>query len=239
MTTAAALGDSLAGPPPDSPRTPAEALRVFYSHGSPRILTAALAVALAARFAVSGWSLWDLLPVVLLVVFWPIQEWLIHVFILHWKPRRLFGRTLDFHLPREHRAHHRDPWNYRILFIAPQAFLYSLPLLVALWFAITPTTELALTGIAGHLALALHYEWIHMLIHTRVQPRTAFYRRLWRNHRLHHFKNERYWFGVTRLEADRLLGTDPEPGTVVTSPSVRTLGLPPPGWIDETATPGA
>ena len=32
---------------------------------------------------------------------------------------------------------------------------------------------------------------------------------LWRNHRLHHCKNEHYWFGVTMLSGDRLLGTAP------------------------------
>jgi hypothetical protein len=239
MSAAEAFRIDLSGPPADSPRTPGEALRVFYRHGSPRILTAALVLALAARVAVSGWSLWDLLPVALLLVFWPIQEWLIHVFVLHWKPRQVLGRTLDFLVPREHRAHHRDPWNHEILFIPLPAFLYSLPLLVALWLAIMPTTALALTGIAGHLALALHYEWIHLLIHTRVQPRTAFYRRLWRNHRLHHFKNERYWFGVTRLEADRLLGTDPEPGAVPPSPTARTLGVTPPGLQELEKAPGA
>ncbi len=168
-----------------------------------------------------------------------MQEWLIHVFILHAKPRVVFGRTLDFQVPRAHRAHHRDPWNYQILFIPLRAFIYSLPLLVLLWLALMPTTALALTGIAGHLALALHYEWIHLLIHTRVQPRTAAYRRLWRNHRLHHFKNERYWFGVTRLGADRLLRTDPEPEAVTISKTARTLGVPPPELAKPAAARGA
>lgn len=79
------------------------------------------------------------------------------------------------------------------------------------------------TAIVVHLALALHYEWIHFLIHTRVQPRLGYYQRLWRDHRLHHFKNERFWYGVTRLEGDRLLGTAPVPGTVSLSPPCRDL----------------
>ena len=35
------------------------------------------------------------------------------------------------------------------------------------------------------------------IVDSRVWPRTALYQRLWRNHRLHHFKNEHYWMGVT------------------------------------------
>jgi hypothetical protein len=43
-------------------------------------------------------------------------------------------------------------------------------------------------------------------------------------HRLHHYKNEHYWFTVTTAgTADRLFGTHPEPGSVQTSPTVRAL----------------
>lgn len=209
--------------PAGSPRTLREALPIFWRHASPLVLAAALAGAIAVRAALGGWSAWDLAPVAAVVVLWPLQEWLIHVYVLHFRPRTFRGRTIDFRVPRKHRAHHRDPWNYEILFIPLQSYLYSLPLLVALWYLVTPNPRLAWTGIAAHLALALHYESVHFLIHTRVQPRTRFYRRLWRNHRLHHFKNEHHWFGVSRLEADWLLGTAADVDRVAPSPSVRHL----------------
>ena len=38
-----------------------------------------------------------------------------------------------------------------------------------------------------------------------------------------HFKNENYWFGVTRLRGDRLLRTGPDPATVELSPTCREL----------------
>jgi sterol desaturase/sphingolipid hydroxylase (fatty acid hydroxylase superfamily) len=47
---------------------------------------------------------------------------------------------------------------------------------------------------------------------------------VWRNHRLHHYKNEHYWFTVTSAgTADRLFGTYPDPASVQTSPTVRSL----------------
>lgn len=207
----------------DSPDTLAKALPIFLAHGSPRILIAALALAVAYRLSLGGWSWWDLAPVAGLLLFWPIQEWLIHVNILHFRPFRLFGREWDFRVPRKHREHHRDPWNYDILFIPMHSFLYSIPLLIGLWVVITPTPALAWTGIATHFLLALHYEWIHYLVHTRVRPKTRFYQHLWDNHRLHHFKNERYWFGVTRTEGDWLLGTAPNARAVETSATCRNL----------------
>jgi hypothetical protein len=206
-----------------SPRTIAEALPVFIRHGSPFILAVSLMLSLAVRFAIAGWSLLDLVPALAVFLFWPIQEWLIHVHILHFKPFSVRGRTIDFRVPRKHREHHRQPWNYEILFIPMHSFVYSLPALVIIWTVLTPSAGLAWTAISVHLALALHYEWIHFLIHTRVQPRLAFYQRLWRNHRLHHFKNERFWYGVTRLEADRLLGTSPVANDVPLSRTCRNL----------------
>lgn len=207
----------------DSPDTIARALPIFLAHASPRVLIAAVLLALGYRLSLGGWSGWDILPVVGILAFWPIQEWLIHVHILHYRPVRAFGRLWDFPVPRSHREHHADPWNYKILFIPMHSYLYSLPLLVGLWYLVTPTAELAWTGITAHVVLALHYEWIHYLVHTRVRPRTRFYQHLWDNHRLHHFKNERYWFGVTRTEADWLLGTAPNAREVATSARCRDL----------------
>jgi hypothetical protein len=206
-----------------SPRTLREAVPVFLAHGSPRLLIACLAAAFAARIAVGDFSAWDALPLVGILLYWPVQEWLIHVFILHARPKRLFGRTYDFRVPRKHRAHHREPWRLELLFIPIHSFVYSIPIMLVLWWLVTPTPALALTGITAHFALALHYEWVHFLVHTRVQPRRAYYQRLWKNHRRHHFKNEHYWFGVTMLGGDHLLRTAPDLAEVETSKTARTL----------------
>jgi hypothetical protein len=212
----------------DTPRTLREALPVFLGHGSPRVLLLAFAAAVTARGALGGVSLRDVVPVVVIAALWPLLEWLIHVVILHAKPVRLGRFTLDGRVPRKHRAHHGDPWNAELVFIPFHSFAYALPIVVALCFGLTPDAKLALTSLAFFLLLALHYEAIHFLIHTRVAPRGRTYQALWRNHRLHHFKNEREWFGVTRLEADRLLGTAPAAEGVPTSPTARTLGVAPP-----------
>ena len=73
----------------------------------------------------------------------------------------------------------------------------------------------------------LGYEWVHFLIHTDYKPKTAAYRRLYKSHRLHHFRNENYWFGVSRLAADKVLNTSPERDDVPMSPTVKALhGIP-------------
>jgi sterol desaturase/sphingolipid hydroxylase (fatty acid hydroxylase superfamily) len=94
---------------------------------------------------------------------------------------------------------------------------------------------LALTG-GSHVGLWLTlmmvscvlvatYEWCHFLIHTPYRPRSRYYRNIWRSHRLHHFKNENFWFGVSSDAADRVLGTSPDQVRVPKSETVRTLGM--------------
>jgi sterol desaturase/sphingolipid hydroxylase (fatty acid hydroxylase superfamily) len=206
-----------------SPQGLREALSVFLRHASPRILITALALALLARGLAGDFGPADLVPIALLLLLWPLQEWLIHVCVLHWRPRRLLGRTLDFAVPRSHRAHHADPTDLSLVFIPLHSYVYTLPLLLLFWLTVSPSVPLALTGLAAYLVLALHYEWVHFLVHTRWKPRWRPYRALWLHHRLHHYKNEHYWFGVTRRGADRWLRTLPVGDAVPTSPTCRTL----------------
>ena len=64
------------------------------------------------------------------------------------------------------------------------------------------------TGVLAAVLILSCYEWPHFLIHTPYRPRSRYYRAIWRGHRLRHFKNEHYWFGVTSTVADRLLLDD-------------------------------
>jgi len=202
------------------------ALAVFFRHASPRVLSALVVASVGVRVLLGGWSLWDLAVAVGIVMFWPLQEWLIHVFILHYQPVRLFGRKLDFKVPSLHRAHHRDPWRLDLVFIPIHVFAF-VPLMVGavvLLGVLRP--QLVSTGLAVYFALSLHYEWVHFMIHTLYRPRFGYYQRLARNHLLHHFRNEHYWYGVTMLQADGWLRTAPEPNGVPKSTTCMSLTPP-------------
>ena len=87
-----------------------------------------------------------------------------------------------------------------------------------------PRLGLGLMFLTFLALLGLGYEWCHYLIHSEYKPKTALYRSIWRNHRHHHFKNEKYWFTVTSAgTADRLLGTYPDPSAVAASPTAKNL----------------
>ncbi len=201
------------------------ALRVFLSFTSPRSFLVMIPLLVGLRVLVGGFSVWDLLVIPLILAVQPFAEWLIHVYILHSKPKRVLGMTFDLQVAQFHRAPHRDPWHLADVFIPVRAGWVGFALLAGGWYLVMPSTGLALSGLLASLLMAFTYEWIHYLTHTAYRPRGDLYRSLWRYHRLHHFKNEHYWQGVTMHLGDRVLGTLPDHTKVPTSPTCRTLGV--------------
>nr|WP_083466846.1 sterol desaturase family protein [Kibdelosporangium sp. MJ126-NF4] len=198
--------------------------RVFWCHPSPWMILGFLFAAVVARVVVGDWRWFDgLVPVAMVAVF-PLFEWVVHVCVLHWRPRRVSGLTIDSRLAREHRAHHADPRNVPMIFIPWQSLLWILPGFAAVGLFVFPRLGMGLTFLVFLAVIGLGYEWIHYLIHTDYKPRGALFRAVWRHHRLHHFKNEHYWFTVTTSgTADRLLGTNPDPADVPSSSTVKSL----------------
>lgn len=215
------LGESLA----NTPNTLGRAVARFVRAPTAIILFLTFSVTLAYRLSLGPFQAYELLIPVGILAFWPFQEWLIHVFILHFRPRKLGPFTLDLPVAKKHRYHHLHPWEIDKGFMPLHAVFLSMPILYGLWFGLAPTKEVAATGTAVWVLFSLHYEWVHFIVHTRYRPRLAFYERMWRNHRLHHCKNERYWMGVSTQLGDKVLGTSPDPKTTETSKTCRTLGV--------------
>jgi hypothetical protein len=189
----------------------------FVRHRSPQLLAGELLVLLAARLLWPAWSFADVIVVAALVAFNPFAEWLIHVFVLHCPPN---GSLRDKLAGVSHRRHHEDPRDLRFQFIHPSVILGGMPLsaLIVLGFR----TPAAVTAVLTITALTLIYEWVHFLIHTDYAPRHYPYRRLHRAHRLHHFRNEKYWLGVATRFGDRVLGTNPRKEDVEVSSTAKT-----------------
>ena len=192
-----------------------EARRLFVTKPTARILTVYVLLTAAARVAVGDVTWVDAVVAGGILAFEPLTEWLVHVHLLH--ARR------DFAMAVKNRAHHADPRNLDILFIPMRVIVLAPVLGFGLPLALRAPLGVALTAGLTGFSMLLAYEWTHFLIHTPYQPRTALYRRIWRAHRWHHFRNEHYWFGVTIHTADRLLGTYPDKDAVELSPTARSL----------------
>ena len=199
--------------------------REFWRHPSPWLIAAVLVGSTAARVAVGDWRWSDLLAPLVFVALFPVLEWLVHVFVLHWRPRRVGARhprhPAGAQAPRAPRRPAGHPAGLHPVADdggprrgrpgAARCCVFPRPG-QALAFSMT-------VGLAG-----LVYEWTHYLIHSDYKPRSRAYRAVYRHHRLHHFKNENYWLTVTTAHtADRIFGTAPDPPTVPTSPTAKNL----------------
>jgi hypothetical protein len=190
----------------------------FVRHRSPQLLMAELTIAIVARvlWGRLGWV--DAAILTAILVTQPFTEWLIHVYVLHVRPRGRITGAIDWAAGRSHRLHHKDPADLSWQFIHPHAVLGGFAINVLL-LAVNPHTA---TYALGATAMTFAYEWTHYLIHTDVRPRNPLYKRLWRHHRLHHFRNENYWFGVTGRFGDLVLRTLPDKNAVPVSPTAHT-----------------
>ncbi len=196
----------------------------FLRHPSPWMIAATLVAAVSWRIVEDDWRLTDVWAPVILVALFPVLEWVIHVFVLHWRPRRVAGLMIDSELARDHRRHHADPRDIPLVFIPWRSLIAVIATDVAIAMFAFPRLGQGLTFLAAIAATGLLYEWSHYLIHSDYKPKTATYKAIWRNHRLHHYKNEHYWFTVTSTStADRLFGTYPVPGAIKASPTAKNL----------------
>lgn len=236
--------DPLTAPSDAVPRRHAERLtlgdcwRLFLRQRSAPVLAAAVLGAVALRAALGHFDWRDAVVVAGTLAITPPVEWLIHVYLLHARAISLFGRRHELLAAREHRAHHRSPSELGGVLIPTYAvFIFLAQIALIVWLVSFPIHAVlggdrlphAATGLLTSYAILSAYEWSHFLIHTPYRPRGRYYRAIWRGHRLHHFKNEHYWFGVTSTVADRLLGTAPDQAAVSKSGTARTLGLDPLG----------
>ncbi len=220
----------------DTLTTKRATLRAFAGEGSAQVIAAAVAVVLVARVLVGGWAWADLVMVGVTIVLVGPVEWVIHVYLLHADDSSWASRTLGTGVG--HREHHLDPPAIEWLLLGGSAagqYVVAIAMFTAGWSVSAAWVfGLVVDGgslvgamltalLAAYLALG-HYEWTHLLVHTRYRPQTRYYARLARNHRLHHFRNEGYWLGVTTNTGDRLMRTLPrDRSDVPLSPTARTL----------------
>ncbi|HVT65462.1 MAG TPA: sterol desaturase family protein [Mycobacteriales bacterium] len=202
------------------------AFRIFVGTFSAKVLTLAFVAAVATRIALGGWRWWDLGVVAIVLGMQPFTEWLIHVFVLHAKPKRIGSLKLDGLLARKHRQHHAHPKVIGLVLVPRRALITSVLTAVPLYWLVTGMNwRLAVTWLAVAYGMFLTYEWVHFLIHSSYKPKRWYYRYIYKAHRLHHFRNENFWYGVTIHLADHALRTFPGKDDVPVSPTAFTLGV--------------
>jgi hypothetical protein len=215
-------------------KTLGHAWRDFSKRLSPRLLGVLVVTALAARLLIGGWSWRDAAAAAAMAIVYPFGEWAIHVYLLHMAPRRTrSGEMYELPTSRSHRQHHERPNHLGLILLGPVEVAglagLAVPLVAGLGALLAwavfggAAAGPVITAVLTAYVLIAGYEWMHFLIHTAYRPKSRLYRQVWHGHRLHHFKNEHYWHGVTNTFADRVLGTAPDQREVERSATARTL----------------
>jgi hypothetical protein len=207
----------------DAPNTTREALLIFVKH--PNVVAFGLAGlgTLIWHFYLGGWMWLDAVIAAFVIFSWPFMEWRLHIKILHMKPTTLFGKDFYPKAAAKHRQHHIEPWRMELIFLIPSV-LMAIPIVFIVAYLLFPFPQALTVCFVGYL-MTVQYEWTHFITHTRVQPKSNYYKKVFRNHRLHHFKNERYWYAFGGPWVDTYYGTGPDPDSVESSENCRTLGI--------------
>lgn len=215
-----------------SVRTLLDAWRLLMRQPGPRVIAVGLVLIVVARLSLGQWSWRDAVIVVNVAAISPFTEWLIHRFFLHLRPVQWRGRRIEMSSARRHRHHHQSPGLLREVLLKPIELTAFLPMILGTMAVIALPIHLIFGGPFGPIWLTATvvaygllglYEWTHLLIHTQYVPKSAIYKSCYRSHRLHHFRNENYWLGVTTNLADRVLRTNPAKDEVPVSPTATTL----------------
>jgi sterol desaturase/sphingolipid hydroxylase (fatty acid hydroxylase superfamily) len=140
------------------------------------------------------------------MMFWSLFEYLIHRFAFHYIAES--DRAMKF-VYILHGNHHEYPRDKERLFMPPIPSLIissSVFLLMYLIASVFGGGSYVFAFFPGFILGYLIYGTMHYAIHAW-NPPFKWMKGLWRNHHLHHYKNERQGFGVSSTLWDHIFGT--------------------------------
>lgn len=146
-----------------------------------------------------GWTVFGLFMAGMF--FWTFTEYILHRFAFHLETTTERGRKIVYIL---HGNHHHYPRDKQRLFMPPVPSLIIASVLFLLMYL--PLGTYAFSFFPGFMLGYLLYGTMHYAIHAW-NPPFKWMKGLWRNHHLHHYKNEHMGFGVSSTLWDHVFGT--------------------------------
>lgn len=135
------------------------------------------------------------------MLFWTLFEYIMHRFVFHMVAESDRAQKFIYVL---HGNHHHFPRDKERLFMPPVPSLILASVILCLFYLIMGTT--AFMFFPGFLLGYLLYGSMHYAIHAW-NPPVKWMKPLWRNHHLHHYKDDHKGFGVSTTIWDRVFGT--------------------------------
>lgn len=135
------------------------------------------------------------------IFFWSFFEYIAHRFLFHWVSDNTRAQRFIYTL---HGNHHHYPRDRQRLFMPPVPSLIIAGTMLGLFYLII--RGYAFSFFPGFIFGYLMYGTMHYAIHAW-NPPFKWMKGLWRNHHLHHYKNEHNGFGVSSTLWDHVFGT--------------------------------
>ena len=135
------------------------------------------------------------------VFFWSFTEYLLHRFAFHYNAESEFGKKIHYVL---HGNHHEYPRDKERLFMPAAPSLIIASVLFLLMYLVLGKNVFPF--FPGFMFGYLIYGSMHYAIHAW-NPPFKWMKGLWRNHHLHHYKNDERGFGVSSTLWDHVFGT--------------------------------
>lgn len=133
--------------------------------------------------------------------FWTLFEYVAHRFLFHLVSDKPSMQKFAYIL---HGNHHHYPRDKQRLFMPPVPSLILSSIIFGTTYLIIGST--AFMFFPGFMIGYLMYGTMHYAIHAW-NPPFKWMKPLWRNHHLHHYKNEHNGFGVSTTIWDHVFGT--------------------------------
>ncbi|MEO7522577.1 MAG: sterol desaturase family protein [Ferruginibacter sp.] len=135
------------------------------------------------------------------MIFWSFTEYVLHRYVFHYHPESKKGKSLHYII---HGNHHEYPRDRERLFMpaAPSLIIAS----TLFSFMFLALGKYVFAFFPGFILGYLLYGSMHYAIHAW-NPPFKWMKGLWRNHHLHHYKNDDRGFGVSSTLWDHIFGT--------------------------------
>ena len=134
--------------------------------------------------------------------FWTFFEYIAHRWIFHMLSENISLQKFAYIL---HGNHHEYPKDKQRLFMPPVPSLLIAGALFGIQYLILGNHVYAFYP--GFILGWLLYASMHYLIHA-IEPPFKFLQPLWRNHQMHHYRNEHLGFGVSNTLWDKIFRTE-------------------------------
>jgi sterol desaturase/sphingolipid hydroxylase (fatty acid hydroxylase superfamily) len=135
------------------------------------------------------------------MLFWTFFEYIMHRFIFHMVAESERAQKIVYVM---HGNHHHFPRDKERLFMPPVPSLIIASILFSLMFLVMGSNVFMF--FPGFILGYLMYGSMHYAIHAW-NPPFKWMKPLWRNHHLHHYKDEGKGYGVSTTIWDRVFGT--------------------------------